>query len=170
MDEAEIRAYAPEDYGWFKALFGVYMEREFGIELPAPKLEEVCREIARQVGGGIVCLGVLVAGGAPEGFILYQVDTPQSDWCEKEGFGFIREVYVSERLRGQGYGRRLAVYAENTLFAQGIGAIYLTAEKSGAFWEKLGYRNTGEISSNNHDPIFIKDRPTSTAPSAESSS
>jgi len=38
------------------------------------------------------------------GFVNYQIDTLDSDWCEREGWGFIREIYVDKTLRGKGLG------------------------------------------------------------------
>ncbi len=46
---------------------------------------------------------------------MYQIDSPKSDWCQKEGFGFIREIYINEELRNQGLGKILVDYAERFL-------------------------------------------------------
>jgi GNAT superfamily N-acetyltransferase len=152
----EIRHYLSADYVQFKRLFGVYFKSDFGIDLSGEQLEKVCSEIARQAGDSVLHLDLLLIGGDPNGFIIYQIDSPQSDWCEKEGYGFIREVYVAQTVRKRGLGTKLVAHAEYNLHKLGAKAIYLTGEGSTVFWMKNGYASTGETSSINHDPIFVK--------------
>ena len=77
-------------------------------------------------------------------------------WCEKEGYGCIREMFVSVDQRGKGYGRSLAIHAEKELQKLSVPYIYLTTDDNKDFWTKVGYRDTGEICIKNDGSIFIK--------------
>ncbi|HEX3076917.1 MAG TPA: GNAT family N-acetyltransferase [Lachnospiraceae bacterium] len=94
--------------------------------------------------------------GETVGFICYQIDTDKSDWCEREGWGFIKEIFINRTLRGKNYGVKLVYHAETKLYAKGVDHIYLTSDEAGEFWNLCGYRNTGIVSSINHDPIYEK--------------
>lgn len=59
-------------------------------------------------------------------------------------------------MRGRGYGSILIVNAEKKLYDKGVEHIYLTSDKAGGFWRQCGYKETGEVSVINHDPIFRK--------------
>lgn len=86
--------------------------------------------------------------GRPIGFAVYQIDSPRSDWCKRPGWGCIREFYIRPEYRRQGYGARMAGYAEKHLRKLGAEQLYLTADSAIPFWEKSGWRNTGELCSN----------------------
>lgn len=87
-------------------------------------------------------------GEKPAGFSVYQIDTPQSDWCKRPGWGFIREFYVRPECRTKGFGLHLAAYTEQALKKLGAEKLYLTSGPAAAFWEKCGWVNTGEVCSN----------------------
>jgi len=112
--------------------------------------------LIRHASDGIVFLDILTIDDDAKGFILYQIDSPQSDWCVKEGYGFIRELYINADSRYAGHGRALAVHAENQLKLRNIHGIYLTTDDAMEFWMKMGYRNSCEICSENYSPIFAK--------------
>ena len=86
------------------------------------------------------------------GFAIYQIDTPQSDWCKKEGWGFIREVYIQKDYRKQDYGYELVKNIEWCLKSKKVKDIYLNADDAIAFWNKCGYINTNEV---NVDGMYI---------------
>ncbi|MCL2350662.1 MAG: GNAT family N-acetyltransferase, partial [Defluviitaleaceae bacterium] len=92
--------------------------------------------------------------------ILYQIDSQGngSDWFYKEGYGFVRELYIEADLRNGGYGRALATHAENEMLKRNPKGLYLTADDEGAmkFWARMGYRNSGEICPENNSPIHVK--------------
>ncbi len=84
----------------------------------------------------------------PCGFSIYQIDTVQSDWCKRPGWGFIREFYITPPLRRRGIGKALSEYTEKHLRQLGATQLYLTADHVTAFWEKCGFYNTLETCSN----------------------
>lgn len=96
----------------------------------------------------IIHIALLVRNELPAGFAIYQIDTPRSDWCKKEGWGCIREFFIAESHRRQGYGRKLAAYSENHLRKLGATQIYLTGDTAISFWQHCGFCTTGEICSN----------------------
>lgn len=77
------------------------------------------------------------------GFIQIQIDKPESDWCERVGWGFIRELYIHPKYRRKQFGKQLVQYVEEYLTHKGVPAIYLTADKDFTFWKKMGYTENG---------------------------
>lgn len=153
----EIRKITASDYKDFRGMFREYFIKDLGIDISEEQLESVCTEIMQQVEKQVMFLDLLTLDGNTKGFINYQVDTPQSDWCEKEGHGFIREVYIEAGIRKRGLGRELITHTEDQFLEQGVASIYLTtAYESKEFWIKCGYKDTGEISRKNHYPIYAK--------------
>lgn len=152
----EIRKYAESDCNAFRDMFSAYFLKDLKIDITAGELENICADIIRQAGVGLQFLDLLIQNGVPKGFIIYQIDSPKSDWCEKEGYGFIREVYVEPEIRKQGLGRSLVSHAEEKLYELMVPHIYLTSDESGDFWQAMGYCESGEASTINNDPIFIK--------------
>ena len=97
---------------------------------------------------GITQVYLLMIDDLPAGFSIYQIDTPDSDWCKRPGWGFIREFFIASEYRGKGFGRLLADHTEQQLLALGAIQLYLTSDDTAGFWEHCGYRNTHEICSN----------------------
>ena len=100
----------------------------------------------------IVHIGLCMDKQEPIGFTIYQIDCPESDWCKRPGWGFIREFYISPEHRNKGYGRQLAAYSEAELQRLGAKQLYVTAENCIVFWERCGYVNTHTRCSND---LFI---------------
>lgn len=96
----------------------------------------------------ILHIAIATENGTPVGFSLYQIDTPESDWCKKEGWGCIREFYIAKAYRRKGFGTALAAFSERHLRKLGVKQLYLTADTAVPFWERCGYRNTYELCSN----------------------
>lgn len=151
-----IRKYADADYAAYKALFTEYFRQDFRFDITDEDLDKICTGVAKHVCKGIQFLDLLICDGVPQGFIEYQVDSPNSDWCEKEGYGCIREVFIKPELRKHGLGRLLAKHAEENLFALTVPHIYLTSDEAGGFWETMGYRASGEVCEKNKCPVYVK--------------
>ena len=157
MDKpCEIRKYGDSNYCIFKAMFKDYFLTDLKIKLTDAQFDEVCAEIVQSVEKQIGFLDLLFINSFARGFVNYQVDTPASNWCERENWGFIREIYIAADIRGQGYGKELAEYAENMLWKLKVPNIYLTTDDAKYFWFKMGYRDTGEICAKNDGFILIK--------------
>ena len=86
--------------------------------------------------------------GEPVGFSIYQIDKPESDWCKRPGWGFVREFYIEPKHRGKGFGAQLAAYTEEALKKLGAEKLYLTSGPGAAFWQRCGWKKTGEVCSN----------------------
>lgn len=158
FESIEIRPFGENDFCDFKEMFCIYFRDDFKIEIKDNKAEELCLGMAESSRSGITSLDMLSAGGEVVGFIYYQIDNPESNWCEREGWGFIREVYINRSLRGKGLGAKLAAHAEKVLYAKGAEYIYLTSDEAGEFWSSCGYKVTEKVSSINHDPIYEKQK------------
>ena len=93
------------------------------------------------------------------GFVIYQIDCKESDWCKRPGWGFIRELCVLEKYRQLGVGTQLLSHAESKLKALKPKGIYLTSEESWhvkKFYTKNGYENTHVRDDENGEEIFEK--------------
>ena len=156
MKNAEICSFKDSYMESFIKMFSRYFREDFKIDITDKKICESCARIANFSLSGINKLDFLVVDEKPFGFIYYQIDTPQSNWCEREGWGFIREVYIDPVIRKSGLGARLVLHAEEKLYSKGALNIYLTSDSNDLFWDSLGYRKTEKLSTINNDPIYEK--------------
>lgn len=153
----KILSYSPDKYNKFRSNFMRYFREDIKLCLNDSQFDEICGEIVQMADKGIISVDILLEEDEMIGFIIYQIDSPLSDWCEKEGFGFIRELYIQPERRLKGLGASLVTNAQNSLIQTGVTNIYLTSDSSRDFWFKMGYRANGTISAINKDPIWIKD-------------
>ena len=151
----EIRKFTDSDFDVFAQMMGVYIIEDLKETLDDNPPVRMCKAITQSVKDDIVYLDLLHLYGSPIGFIMYQVDSPKSNWCEKEGYGFIREMYIRKDHRKQGYGKTLVAHAENKLKKLPVPHIYLTSSND-AFWLSLGYADTGEVCERNNNNVLIK--------------
>lgn len=151
-----IRPYIESDLKIFVDMFYRYFNEDFKIEMDKNKAEKICKMIGQNSLDGITPLDMFFVDDKVAGFICYQVDSENSDWCERPGWGFIREIYIRKNMRGQGYAKKIISHTEDKIRSMGAKNIYLTSDESEAFWIARGYKKTGAISSINHDPIYEK--------------
>lgn len=156
LTNIKIRSFCDNDLHNFIEMFCTYFRNDFKIEISGKKAEKLCSEIAEKSVSGVIPLDMLLLDGEIVGFVSYQIDTAYSDWCEREGWGFIREIYVNQTLRGKGLGSKLVTHVEKILYNKGVEHIYLTSDQSGRFWDSRGYKKTGKVSDINQDPIYEK--------------
>lgn len=90
------------------------------------------------------------------GFVFAHIDRQEKGWCAKEGWGCIREVYVSPIFRKKGIGEKLIKVCEEKMKAFEPKGYYLTSDGNDSFWGKLGYCFEGEIESLNNTRVFAK--------------
>lgn len=152
----EIKKFKKEDLQDFTNMFVTYFRDDFEIEISDTGVKKLCEKISKDVLSNILELDLLIIDGKSIGFINSQVDTAKSDWCERDGWGFIREVYIHKNYRGYGLGIKLVKHVEETFYRRSVDKIYLTSDDSGKFWTACGYKKFGEISRLNNDPIFEK--------------
>ena len=156
INRVEIRSFKIEDLQDFTDMFTTYFRDDFEIEISDTGAKKLCEKITKEVLSNIMNLDLLIVDDKSIGFINSQVDTPKSDWCEREGWGFIREMYIHKKYRGNGLGIKFVDYLEEAFHNRGVDKIYLTSDDSGKFWTACGYEESGVVSSINKDPIFEK--------------
>jgi len=151
----EIRKFTDSDFDAFAQMVGVYFIEDLKETLYNNPPIEMCKAMIQSVKDGITYLDLLHLDNTPIAFIMYQVDSLKSNWCEKEGYGFIREMYIRKDHRKQGYGKILVAHAEKELKKLSVPHIYLTSSND-PFWLSVGYANTGEVCKKNNNNILIK--------------
>lgn len=104
--------------------------------------------IHSQLDTGVIRIDLAFDGSSLAGFSVYQLDTQESDWCKRPGWGFIREFYVIPEFRKHGTGRMLAQSTEQALREMGAGRLYLTTTTAAPFWRRCGWMLTGTRCSN----------------------
>ncbi len=98
------------------------------------------------------CLFARTRTAEPAGFSYFKIDRN-----ERIGLGCILELYVRPQSRRQGLGRRLVEQSCRLLADAGIQQVWLTCcDDAGAFWQRCGFRSTGEICRNGL-PVMVKD-------------
>ena len=89
----------------------------------------------------------------PLGFVLWNVDSEDSPFSQKPGFGTILEIGVRKNVRRAGIGRKLVNLAEDLMRAD---RYYICAYgPAQMFWSRLGYEFSGETAENGL-PIMVK--------------
>jgi len=152
----EIKPITDYEFEAFAQMLAICFIGDYDIPLTDSQLSDLCTDMTQSAKDRITSIDILFANNEPIGFIQYQIDNPNSDWCEFEGYGCIREVYVNKTHRKQGYGRILVTHAEDELKKQSAEHIYLTSDDATGFWLSVGYTDTGEICDKNNNNILIK--------------
>lgn len=156
IENVKIRPFSNDDLNNFKTMVSLYFRNDFKIEISDKGLDKMCNEISNNSILGISPLDMLIVNEKVSGFICYQIDSPNSDWCEREGWGFIRELFVYNNIRGTNLGQALVNHAEDVLYSKGVKNIYLTSDEGEKFWLSCGYIKTDKVSSINKDSIYEK--------------
>ncbi|MGN0813687.1 MAG: GNAT family N-acetyltransferase [Candidatus Coproplasma sp.] len=106
---------------------------------------------------GLLSIDLIDDGDSTVGFIIYQIDSIENEWCEKEGFGDVREIYVSPTHRRQGLGKFMLFSAELKLKEAGATNAYaLPSEGCEEFFTACGYKDSGEYCEELDCNCFIK--------------
>ena len=105
-------------------------------------VERIGEFILSQYRDGILDILLLWEKEKPVGFAICQVDSPASDWCKREGWGFIREFYIEPGCRMTGKGHFLAMQTEQRLIEKQAEQVYLTTAGALQFWLKCGFEDT----------------------------
>lgn len=114
--------------------------------------------VVPDVKAGLVRAELLDDENGACGFILYQTDAIDNEWCRKEGWGDIREIYIRPNRRRKGLGKFLLYTAEMKLSESGTTKAYaLPAESSEKFFSACGYSDSGETDCELDCPVFIKE-------------
>ena len=144
-----IQFYTPDKKNQLASLFTAYFPELGGEDIPEDIIRGKLTDfIHDQHKKGIISISLLLDSDIPVGFSIYQIDTPESDWCKRPGWGFIREFYISPPYRKKGIGKLLCRHTEHQLRSMGAARLYLTADNAVPFWQKCGWTHTAEISTN----------------------
>lgn len=127
--------------------------------VPPSYVPKILRRVRKFLGEGGFWVYLARGGGKFCGFIMAQLDSEGKDWCRRPGWGFVRELYVAPRRRRQGVAGQLVRQAEAAMLQSGAAQIYLTSDSGAyAFWEAMGYADSGEVYDGNGNRIFVKRR------------
>ena len=115
--------------------------------------EDIIREkladfIDSQWEAGIIRVDLAMQEDCCIGFSVYQIDTPESDWCKRPGWGVIREFYIKPAFRSRGTGTVLACHTQQALYKMGAEQLYLTSDDAVPFWQHCGWQLTQTLCSN----------------------
>lgn len=106
---------------------------------------------------GLLQIDLISDDGEISGFVIYQIDDIVNDWNFKEGWGDIREIYISPSRRRKGLGRFLLYSAEMKLKEAGARKAYcLPFEKAVPFFTACGYSDSNEYCEDLDCNIFEK--------------
>lgn len=147
-EKISISQYNETDYKSFTQMFYEYFsgDLETGDSYEVIKKEVVDKQVLPFFKSGAVLIDIAKMQGKAIGFIIYQVDSVNSDWCERPGWGFIREFYIDKNYRNKGIGGNLLARAENSLKKLGATIVYLTTDIKD--YVKVFYKNNGYLSEN----------------------
>ena len=105
----------------FGKMFADYYDELGCDEDPAHLVEEY---ILPDLLAGLLRVDLIEEDGAVCGFCIYQTDKPGNDWNFKDGWGDIREIYITAAKRRNGLGKFLLSTAEMRLKESGVKNIY----------------------------------------------
>jgi hypothetical protein len=55
--------------------------------------------ISKQAENGVIHVAIATENDSAIGFSIYQIDSAESDWCKRPGWGFIREFCIKKPYR-----------------------------------------------------------------------
>ena len=106
---------------------------------------------------GLLKVDLIEEDGAVCGFCIYQIDEPGNDWCFKDGWGDIREIYIVMSKRRSGLGKFLLYTAEMRLAEAGAQNVYTLPEgESANFFAACGYDLTDDVCAELECNVFTK--------------
>ena len=102
-------------------------------------------------------IDLIADDGEISGFVIYQIDDINNDWNLKEGWGDIREIYISPSRRRKGLGKFLLYSAEMKLKEAGAKKAYcLPYESAVPFFTSCGYADSSEYCEDLDCNVFEK--------------
>ena len=151
-----IKPLNKDEYEEFSQMFGDYFWFDCEIKHDRILIKEnvVNKQILPSYEKGIIFIDMLKDENKNIGFIMYQVDSDESDWNERLGFGFIREFFVLKEYRRLGLGSLLLKNAENKLKKLGVQHFYLTSSKKDYvkdFYRVNGYEGENVFTKNGNE-------------------
>ena len=149
-----IRQIEEKDYTQFEELFISYYEELECEDDPCHLFDEY---VLPDLEENLFSVAVACEGDELSGFVIYQTDAPDNEWCFKEGDGDIREIYVTPSHRQKGIGKMLLSFAERGLSDGGVKGVYvLPTEESEGFFTACGYGDNGDYCAELDNKVFEK--------------
>ena len=106
---------------------------------------------------GLISIETVEDGGKICGFVIYQIDGIENEWNFKEGFGDVREIYVSPENRRKGLGKLMLYTAELKMKERGAEKSYcLPYEDAVPFFNACGYLQTDGYNCDLDCPVYEK--------------
>ena len=106
---------------------------------------------------GLISVEVIEDDGEISGFVIYQIDGIENEWNFKEGFGDVREIYVSPSRRRKGLGKLMLYTAELKMKEAGAKKCYcLPYEEAVPFFTACGYSETDGYNCDLDCPVYEK--------------
>lgn len=160
LDGEEVMGFTVKEYDVsmreaFEKLFIDYSLNDLRMQEEDPRItpgllrEKIVPLFLNTWKKGVGSIALCFAEDRCAGFACYQVDSEESDWCKRPGWGLVREFYIVPEFRRLGYGSSLAAYVVEKL-QERSDRLYLTAhdDAAAAFWAACGFRRTGEVNQN----------------------
>lgn len=162
-----VRNYRDSDFEAFSELVIRYFRDDLQIDMSEEQLFRIAVKMQGANSLGQHWLLVVVddsendeadepEGGKLYGFMEFQVDHAAMDWNYRPGQGFIRECFVRPEERNRGLAGLMLQAAEQRFRQLGISQLYLTCDDACHIWERLGFRNSGEVCDINEGKIYTK--------------
>ncbi len=122
--------------GFEKLFTAYYTELDCGEDIPHLLDEYVIPDFK----AGLISIQLLKDGEVFAGFVIYQKDDLNHEWNLREGWGDVREIYVTPSHRRAGFGKALLLAAECDMKGLGVDKCYcLPTDESVKFFETCGY-------------------------------
>jgi GNAT superfamily N-acetyltransferase len=133
------------DYVQFHALLSEYYRDGEDANTPQEQLDGFIRYLHDLCMAGSI-FGAIAILNEPVGFVLWCIDSEDSPFRNRPGFGTILEIGVCKDKRGFGYGKQMTEFAELSMdVSEYYVCAYGPAER---FWQKCGYSDSGHLAEN----------------------
>ncbi|MCD8294525.1 MAG: GNAT family N-acetyltransferase [Clostridia bacterium] len=138
----------------FEPLFIAYYEE---LDCEDDAKETLDGYVMPDVLAGLIFVDLIYDEDVPCGFAIRQIDDIDNDWCWREGWGDIREMYIAPDFRRKGLGKFLLYTEEMKLREAGATKSYcLPVVESEPFFAACGYEKTDEFDSGTACYVFEK--------------
>ncbi|MBQ8850562.1 MAG: GNAT family N-acetyltransferase [Clostridia bacterium] len=151
----------PEHYALLEEMMLEYIsetDAHRGISTPKEFIPKITKSmIDRSDGRRILMLAADENEGV--GFFYAKIDKEGDAGLIRPDWGYIMEFFVRPPYRRRGIGRDMVYLCEKFFAHRGIGKVWLTADAvtGEPFWVSCGYYDSGEVSAENGQKIFIKE-------------
>ncbi len=150
----QIERYNDKYKEQFKDAFVDYFVTDFGAPFDTEVIRgQICQSFLDLDQSDIAPILVATHEDQLVGFLSFQIDSEKSNWNERPGWGFLRELYVRRDLRRCGVGTALGQVALDVLAKSGATQCYLTTDSAFEFWESVGFTRTGEMAPNGSEML-----------------